>query len=155
MQQKVLYQIDLLEITRKNMLDATADFSPEQLNLIPPGFSNNLAWQLGHVLVTQQLLQYGLSNNTPHITNDLIQKYRKGTRPDGSIEATEIQYIREQLTRTTTLLRQDFEAGIFTDYKTYSTSYNATLHNIEEAITFNNLHEAMHLGYIMSIRKFV
>ncbi len=155
MQQDLNYQLDLLEITRKNILGITAAFDTDQLNLIPTGFSNNLVWQMGHVLVTQQLLQYTLSENTPHIPNDLIQKYRKGTRPEGTVDEKEIQFIREQLVHTSTLLRQDLKEGLFKAYKPYSTSYNATLSSIEEAVIFNNLHEAMHLGYIMSIRKFL
>ena len=42
----------------KNFLD---NYSLEQLNTIPSGMSNNLIWNLGHVVVSQQKLVYALS----------------------------------------------------------------------------------------------
>ncbi|GJM34665.1 MAG: hypothetical protein DHS20C18_36660 [Saprospiraceae bacterium] len=149
------YQLSLLEITRKNILDATAPYSVDQLNKIPTGFANNLIWQLGHVLVTQQLLQYSLSGIEPKIRKELIPKYRKGTHPEENVAEEEVRYIREMLVETTALFRQDLKEGIFKKYSTYTTSYNVTLTSIEEAIAFNNLHEALHYGYMLSIRKFL
>ncbi|MFT7612776.1 MAG: hypothetical protein ACI9J3_001742, partial [Parvicellaceae bacterium] len=35
----------------------------------------------------------------------------------------------------------------------YTTSYNITLKTVEEAIAFSNMHEALHLGYAMAIKK--
>ena len=49
-------QIDTLLITRKFLLKITEDLTIEQLNKIPEGFKNNIAWNLTHLLVTQQLL---------------------------------------------------------------------------------------------------
>ena len=39
--------------TRANAIAAIEGLSNEQLNEIPEGFSNNIAWNLGHILVTQ------------------------------------------------------------------------------------------------------
>jgi predicted ribosome quality control (RQC) complex YloA/Tae2 family protein len=38
-------------------------------------------------------------------------------------------------------------------FQPYETSYGLKLNTIEEAIRFNNVHEAMHLGYMMSQRR--
>jgi hypothetical protein len=38
------------------------EYSLEQLNKIPEGFSNNLIWNIGHVIVAQQSLVYRGSN---------------------------------------------------------------------------------------------
>ena len=51
---------DLLK-TRKFLLKITAHLSNEQLNKIPAPFKNNIAWNLAHLVVTQQLLCYKLS----------------------------------------------------------------------------------------------
>jgi hypothetical protein len=32
-----------------------------QLNIVPDGFNNSIAWNIAHILVTQQLLHYKLS----------------------------------------------------------------------------------------------
>ena len=42
------------ETNRKHYLKLIENYSLEQLNKIPEGFSNNLAWNLGHIIVAQQ-----------------------------------------------------------------------------------------------------
>jgi hypothetical protein len=56
---------------------------------------------------------------------------------------------------TVDLLEEDYKNGIFKQFKTYTTGYNATLSNVEEAIMFNNIHEGLHFGYAMALRKLV
>ena len=51
---------DLLE-TRKFLLKIISSLSNEQLNKIPVPFKNNIAWNIAHLVVTQQLLCYKLS----------------------------------------------------------------------------------------------
>jgi len=50
-------------------------------------------------------------------------------------------------------LENDYFSGKFVEFQRYPTSYGYELQNIEEAILFNNIHEALHLGYMMSMRK--
>ena len=49
-------QFDLQKITRQNVANKIEGLSLDALNTIPTGMSNNLAWNLGHIIVTQQLL---------------------------------------------------------------------------------------------------
>jgi hypothetical protein len=54
-----------LAITLKNrtILDNLLNtFSIDQLNNTPEGFKNNIFWNIAHVVATQQLLVYKLSN---------------------------------------------------------------------------------------------
>ena len=148
-------QFELLKTTRQNALDATNRLSDDQLNFIPEGFKNNLIWNLGHMLVTQQLLMYSLSYNEVKINQELVSKYRKGTYPSGKTSIEEVSYIRDHLMHSIATSKMDYLSGGFELYKDYETSYKVSLSSIEDAIIFNNLHEAMHLGYILSLKKFV
>jgi hypothetical protein len=134
------------------MLDA---LSVEQLNAIPKGYNNNIVWNAGHMLVVQQLLVYRLSYLEPRISEELIAQFSKGSKPEKGYSSTEIEQIKTLLTQSVTWLEEDYAKGIFTNFKTYTTGYNATLSSVEEAIMFNNVHESMHLGYAMAIRKLV
>ena len=49
----------------------------------------------------------------------------------------------------------DLKSGINWNYNSYTTSYNVTLNSIEEAIKFNNVHEGLHFGYAMAMKKLV
>lgn len=141
--------------TRENALKLSEAFNPEQLNLIPAGFNNNLIWNLGHMVITQQLLLYKMSGNELRVDKSLVNKYKKGSKPEAYIEETEIKHIQELLISTSEQAKQDFEAGLFKEYKHYSTSYGFELLGIEDSVAFNNVHEAMHLGNLLSMRKFI
>ena len=146
---------DLLKTTRNNILKCVDGLPLEVLNKIPQGFNNNLAWNMGHVVATQQLLCYGLSGNNMLVENDFIQKYRKGSKPESDIDQSELDFIKNQMIVLVDKTEDDFANGIFQNFKEYPTSYGATLRSIEDAIIFNNMHEAMHLGYMLSMRRTV
>ncbi|MCB0460976.1 MAG: DinB family protein, partial [Flavobacteriaceae bacterium] len=54
-------QVEILKANRKGILSLIEGLSIMQLNKIPQGFKNNIAWNVAHLLVTQQLLCYKLS----------------------------------------------------------------------------------------------
>ena len=147
--------INYLTKTRQNLIKVVEPLDLDQLNLIPTGFNNNLFWNLAHCAVTQQLLCYGLSGNALSFDNDIITAYRKGSKPNGSVEQAFVDQIIEALKSSPDQMLNDYKKGLFKDYKSYATSYGVTLNSIEEAINFNNIHEAMHLGTMMAMSKFV
>ncbi|KAA3640308.1 MAG: DinB family protein [Bacteroidetes bacterium] len=142
-----------LRATRKNIALVIKGLSQEQFNKIPDGFNNNIAWNFGHIIVTQQLLVYALSGAKTIIPTDIINLYRKGTSPTTPVTQEQIDELKSYLDSAIDQTEKDLAAGVFGDYKEYPTSYGITLHNLEEAIIFNNMHEAMHLGYIMAMKR--
>ena len=146
---------DLLKVTRNNVLRHIENLSLESLNHIPQGFNNNIAWNLGHIVATQQLLCYGLSGNAMAMENDFINKYRKGSKPENDLNQSELDFIKNQIIILPEKLEDDYANGLFLNFKEYPTSYGAVLNSIEDAIVFNNMHEAMHLGVIISLKKLV
>lgn len=143
----------LLRITRTNILNSIIDLTKDQLSIIPKGFGNNIIWNVAHVIVTQQLLVYKLSSAQPRITDEMIEKYKKGTKAEVSVSETEIEEIKNLLTQTVDWLEEDYEKGIFGEFNEYPTSYNIVLNSTEDAILFNNVHEGLHFGYIMAMKK--
>jgi hypothetical protein len=128
----------------------------EQLNTIPPGFNNNILWNIGHSIVTQQLLVYGLSGNEFKISQDLIDLYRKGTKPERAMTQKEVDEIKSLLFSTLSQLKADYANGIFKDYTKYTLgTTGGTLSTVEDAIEFNNYHEGLHLGYSMALARLV
>ena len=68
---------------RKNLLQFMNSYDAAQLNRVPDGFSNNLIWNLGHILAVQQLLVYGLSGQPLQIPQKFVVRYQRDTRPAG------------------------------------------------------------------------
>ena len=144
----------LLE-TRKNFLNLINSLTEEQLNHIPKGFNNHIIWNFGHSIITQQLLCYNLSGNRMYVDKELVHKYRIGTKPEEIISKDETEKLKTMAMDLVSKFEEDLKTDIFIEYKEYTTSYNVTLSNIEDAIKFNNIHEGLHLGYAMALRKLV
>mgnify|MGYP000257902183 CR=1 FL=1 len=146
---------DIARKTRENILKVIDGLSVEQMNLIPKGYTNNMVWHLGHLLATQQLIVYKLSGTEVLVTDNIIDEFRKGTKPENEYTEEDILELKEMLIQVINHSEEDFEAGIFGDFSEYPTSYGLVLNSLEEAIMFNNIHEAVHLGMIMSMKKLV
>lgn len=147
---------DQLEITRTNrrlMSKIMDNYSLEDLNKVPDGFNNNLIWNIAHVVVTQQLLVYKLSGLPMMIDDELVLKYRKGTKTEGFVDQEEVEKVKELMFSTLDQTEKDIEASIFKEYQEYPTSTGFVLKSTEDAINFNNFHEGIHLGYILALRK--
>ena len=145
--------IDNLRATRLKFMHFIEEFSLIELNKIPEGFSNNMLWNIAHVVVTQQLLIYKNCGLNVYLEQTFIDKFRKGTKPEGPYTAQDLKTTRENLLLLITNFENDIENQIFKSYTNYETSFGIKLNTIEDAIVFNNMHETLHLGYIMAMRR--
>lgn len=131
------------------------NYTLEQLNKIPQGFSNNLIWNIGHIVVSQQMLVYMGAGQEPMVSRELIARYMRGTKPERDVAQEEADEIKNLLFVTIEKSEEDYNNGLFTSYNTRKTELGFELTSVEDAIGFNNYHEATHLGIMMSLRKFV
>jgi hypothetical protein len=127
----------------------------EQLNKIPEGFSNNLVWNLGHIIVAQQGLVYRLSGLPINVSAEMNEQYRNGSKPTGTTTQAEVDELKALLFSLIEKTKADYTAGKFITYNEYTTGTGFHLGNINDAMEFNNYHEALHMGFMMNIRKFI
>lgn len=127
----------------------------ESLNEIPVGYRNNIWWNIVHIIVTQQLLVYKLSNNKMKVNESLINSYRKGTVPEKKASAEEVELVAALLLSTAEGLQEDFENGLFKEFTPYTTSTGTTIKSVGDALAFNLFHEGLHLGVVLSLEKLV
>lgn len=145
----------ITETSRKILLGFLEKYSIEELNKIPEGFSNNLIWNIGHIIVVQQLLVYKLSGLQPMISNEMIEKFQKGTKPEHNVTQQEVDEMKVLLFSTLEKTKQDFAENIFQNYHEFTSMSGFTMKSAANAIEFNNYHEAVHTGIMMQIRKFI
>ena len=148
-------QFNILNKSRELVLKVINGLTIEQLHKIPNGFKNNIAWNVAHLVVTQQLLHYNLSGLNCLCPDDLIDNYRKGTIPTKPFSQEEFEEILELFKGLPATLEEDYNAGIFKNFKEYPTSTGFVLDKFETALYFNNYHEGLHLGTIMALKKLV
>lgn len=146
-------QFQLLRATRQNVLKVLEETSRESLLKIPTGFNNNILWNIYHLLASQQLLIYGLSQTPFRLDKEFIFKYKSGTIPSGEEDLDLVDLAHNSLLTTVKQLSEDYQQDIFGEFKTIKTSYGVELQSIEDAIYFNNLHEAMHYGQIKTFQS--
>lgn len=138
---------------RKNLLNILRNTPKDTLLKIPKGYRNNIWWNIAHVTVTQQLLVYNLSKVPMLIPKEIVDKFRKGTIPDGTSTNEEMEQIAFFLISAIERTEEDFKKGVFTDYNEYTTSAQVTLNEVGDAIAFNVFHEGLHMGAIRSLQK--
>ena len=138
---------------RKNLVKILERTPEAGLGHIPPGFRNNIWWNITHLLVTQQLLCYKLSNLPMYIKGEMVSAYSKGTFPAELPDPDYRSEVAGLLVETVELLERDYQTGLFQDFNSYTTSAGFTLNSIDEAIQFNFYHEGLHLGVVLSLLK--
>lgn len=146
---------EITRLSRKIIAEYLEHYTLEQLNKVPEGFNNNLIWNIGHIVVVQQMLVYNLSGLPMMVSQEMVEKYKRGSKPEHHVSQVEVDEIRSLLFETINQTKADLNSKIFKTYTEFTTLSGFTMRNVEDALAFNYYHEAMHIGMMMSIRKFI
>lgn len=149
--------IDILRGARLFLIKSIEGVSIKDLNEVPAGFHNNIIWNLAHAIATQQKLCYVNAGQEPFTGNTFIEKYQSGTKPEGFMNETDFQKIKDYLLTTVDQFEKDINANIFTTYKSFELkSYpGVSVDSIQDAVQFDIFHEGLHLGYIMALKRVI
>lgn len=146
---------EITQASRKILLQFLENYSLSQLNTIPEGFNNNLIWNIGHIVVVQQMLVYKLSGLPMMVSDAIIDKYKRGTKPEEQVTQEEYEAIKSLVLKTIDQTETDFNNNLFKNYLEFTTMTGIVLKNATDAMAFNCYHEAIHTGIMMGIKKFI
>ncbi|RHW37621.1 DinB family protein [Lysinibacillus yapensis] len=135
--------------TRQNLTKVLEDVSPEVLERIPAGFNNNIHWQVGHILVAAELFMFYGQNNLPPQYNEYFKSGSKPAEWAGEVPSISsiLELLNEQLERINALPEEAFTVELpepFIGNK-----------NTGELAAFGAFHEALHLGQIQMLKRFI
>lgn len=147
------FSIYAIEKTRENFLAVLDSMTLEKLNKVYPGFNNTGAWNFCHAITTSLLLTSGIAGIDTGLTPREMAKFRKGSGGSAEVTPEEMERFRDLAKSSLEAIRNNYTTGVYSDYQPYETSYGVKLHSIEEALHFIGVHEALHLGYLMAIRR--
>ncbi len=147
--------IDTIQQTRRLFIKLIDGLSIDALSVIPEGFNNNIIWNFGHVIVSQQILCYKNAGLPLKIEETYLTKYAKGTKPQGVVSAEELAFLKQQSVNLITTLVADMQTAVFDNYNTYTTSFEVTLTSVEAAVKFLTMHEGLHFGYAMALKRMI
>ncbi len=142
--------IDMLIQIRTRLARSLEECSTEELLWVPTGLRNNILWNAGHLLVSQQGLHYWPAGAELHVSSELVHQFRKGSSPSDWTETPDVDLVLRLLTEVPERLPEDYASGRLSTYQGYTTSTGFQMDSIEAAITFNLFHEGLHTGVIQT-----
>lgn len=148
-------EIELIRYVRANILNQIEALTLEQLNRIPEKFNNNIAWNLAHLVITQQSMSYRLGGYPTHIDDEWFAAFVPGTKPQKDLTAGEVAMIRSTLKTTIDQFEQDYNAHQFKQYTPWTIPSGMEVKNIEDSFKISCVHEGRHYGVITSLIKLV
>jgi hypothetical protein len=143
--------------SRENFIAILDSFKLDQLNTVPIGFNNNLIWNIAHVVATFDILAYKLNNIPTRLDSEFIEEFKKGTLPTRIVNTDFVEDLKLKLRSQIDWIEQDFNQGAFPKVmpRPYTTSFHFELNSIEDIIQFNVVHESLHMGIVIGLRKFI
>jgi hypothetical protein len=140
---------------RKALKRIMDSLNVDQINHIPAGFNNNILWNCAHVIAVQQMLTYGLTNQPFTVEKEFVFKFAPGTKPDEFYTEAFINEIKSMLFTSIEQLEIDIKTESFFAFNPFLTALKFEINDLEKAVAFNQYHEALHMGHILNIRKFL
>jgi hypothetical protein len=147
--------IDNIRKTRTYAIEHVKDLSLEKLNLVPHGFNNNIIWNMGHLVAAQMSICYTKGGLTSTIPQNIYAEYMPGTRPVHFFDNDVEDEVKQLLIDSLNTLESDYLNNYFSHFSSWTNRYGTPLTNIDDALTYLQFHEGLHLGVIMSLRKLV
>lgn len=138
---------------RKNFITLIEELSLETLNCLAPGFSNTIAWNFGHIVVSQQKLCYVPAGVPFKVSEKYLSLFQKGTQTTRNITQAEIEELKDLAFSLIEEMEKDIESGYLTHYQPLQTHFGLLLNNIQDAADFSALHDGLHLGYALAQRR--
>ncbi|MEO6851506.1 MAG: DinB family protein [Mucilaginibacter sp.] len=150
----MIQYLDKLEEDRMLLLERTKDLTVDQYNIVPPGFNNNIIWNMGHLLVVSESLLY---ENSPYQRPEhefLTSNFQRGSRPDNIIKEDDILLIRHSLQQTSQFYKKFTGIDSQGDKIVSVSDSGLTLISIE-VMQFLLFHENMHYRTIARLLEIV
>lgn len=136
-------------------LQTLNDLTPTQWTAIPDGFSNNILWNAAHIAATQARLLYLLNGLPAPLPEGFAEKSVRGTSPKEWTDPLTPEEVLDVLQRLVPQSIEDDAAGKFNQFKPLELRADLKLESFEDAVVFAILHEGMHIGMIMELKKLV
>ena len=149
---------DILIGTRQRMYDnILKDLTEAQWLTQPEGFANNIAWNVGHLIVAHQGLVYMRLGMEGYATQEMGAMYRPGTSPADWTETPDTDELLRLFIELPQKMAEDMAAGKFDNYVKPEPQEGRfpPAESVAHALLFNQNHEGVHAGTIGELISFV
>ncbi|ETZ24073.1 DinB family protein [Pedobacter sp. V48] len=147
------FECEILRASRTRLLQLIEKSSCEILFKIPDGFNNNIIWQIGHCITSQQRHMYMRSGLPMYISKEFEESFKIGSSPASWKGIPDVNEVKHLLIDTVNRLESDLESGLFVSYDHFELPMGFQVKNHVEALQAANYHEAEHSGKIFTYLK--
>lgn len=145
--------------TRQRLHGNVKDLTQEQWLTQPDGCANNVAWNVGHLVIAQQGLIYRqLGVESGFDLSEMIAMYSPGTSPADWNSTPDTDELLRLLIELPQQMVEDVAAGKFDNYVKPEGEGPGPLPPAESAahaMIFNQFHEGVHAGNIGDLLGFL
>lgn len=143
---------ELMNFWQKQTLDLLDLTNEEEADVILEGFSNNLRWNLGHILISLPgLVMPRIGENFPY-PKEYLTYFNRGTSPkDWTDTPPSLNEIKEKMEAQTELIKQHVTGKC--DQPLEKPFMGMT--TVGGLLAFAINHEVLHIGTILGMRKVV
>ena len=148
--------VDVLNSTRRSIYNALEDCSQEEWLIIPDGFKNNIAWNVGHIIIAQQGLVYTRCGLDNYINAEMFGMYRPVSSPRDWESNPDKNALIDQLMSLGEKMNEDVKAGLFDiDMPAEPVPHMPHADSVAHAMISNNMHEGMHYAIIAKLKQLI
>jgi hypothetical protein len=113
------FECEILRASRIRLWQLIEISNYEILFAIPEGFNNNIIWQIGHCITSQQRHMYMRSGLPMYISKEFMESFKIGSSPLSWKIAPNVDEVKRLLIDTVNHLESDLESGIFVNYEPF------------------------------------
>ena len=148
-------QIELLRFFRGLGAGTIEGMDETRLLAVPKGLSNNIVWNLGHMLFYESVFLYAQSGAPQVLPESYGELFKAGSSPADWNAPPDVAEVVERYKTQIDQTASDFEAGKFEGFKPMNIRDQVTLGSLEESLAFHCFHEGVHLGRIGALKQLV
>jgi hypothetical protein len=147
------FECEILRASRTRLLHLIETSNQELLFKIPAGFNNNIIWQIGHCITSQQRHMYMRSGLPMYISKEFMESFKIGSSPGSWKITPAVNEVKHLLIDTVNRLESDLKSGLFVNYEAFELPIGFQVKNHIQALQAANYHEAEHSGKIFTYLK--
>ncbi|MEK7485263.1 MAG: DinB family protein [Planctomycetota bacterium] len=164
MNEKMIDKSKLSEITqmlnhgrmvRSFMLPKFIDLPESDWLVIPPGYKNNILWNIGHISTLADRVIFGYSELPTFFSRKEMKSFMKDTSPAIWTETLPIAKIKEFFLTYPNAIETAEREGKFVKFLAFPLGDHLYIDSTLDAVRFAVCHEGCHLGIISGIVKHI
>ncbi len=145
----------ILRQNRGLFISLLSDLSIEQLNEVPAGFNNNIAWNFAHINSVMHAINYSKAGIQGILPKEVVDRFQRGTRPEQFITEAEMNIHKEMAMKLVDEMEKDWNSGLLVSYSPFKTSLGVSIENNLDALIFTGAHDFLHLGYAWALKRLI